>query len=207
MTVSGIKREKGHLMRVTFSEGGSILLDLDFCAEKCIHEGDEISPEVIGSYLAESDYIRAKSRAMWLLDRYNYTERRLFEKLKSAGFGEKPASRAVARLKELGLIDDRRFAALYAQDCARRGISKRAAYPKLLAKGFSSADVKAALEEAEFDEAEQLTALIETKYARLLAAGETQKVYAALVRKGFSFSSVRDALKKYSEELETSEDF
>ena len=33
-----------------------------------------------------------------------------------------------------------------------------------------------------------------------------QRVYAALVRKGFSFSAVRNALKKYSEELEYSEE-
>ena len=85
MTVTELKREKGHLMRVRFEGGESILLDLDFCVEKCIHEGDGISPETVKEYLSESDYIRAKSRAIWLLDRYTYTERRLFETLKTAG--------------------------------------------------------------------------------------------------------------------------
>ena len=33
-----------------------------------------------------------------------------------------------------------------------------------------------------------------------------EKVYAALIRKGFSFSAVRNVLKKYSEELEYSEE-
>ena len=207
MTVTELKREKGHLMRVRFEGGESILLDLDFCVEKCIHEGDGISPETVKEYLSESDYIRAKSRAIWLLDRYTYTERRLFEKLKTAGFSEAASGKAVARLKELGLIDDEKSAELYAQDCARRGISKRAAYPKLLAKGFNSATVKAALEKAEFDEAEQISALIEEKYARELAAGDTDKVYAALIRQGFSYGGVRDALKNYSEKLKYNEDF
>lgn len=207
MTVTGIKKEKGHLVRIEFNAGESILLDSDFCAEKCIREGDELSRGQIDEYLSESDYIRAKSRALWLLDRYSYTERRLFEKLKSAGFGEKTASRVLSRFKELGIINDSNLALLYAKDCARRGISKRAAYPKLLAKGFRSDTVKAALDGAGFDEKEQLSYLIEGKYAARLAVGETDKVYAALVRKGFSYGEVREALKRYSEEIELNGDF
>ena len=201
MTVAGIKREKGHTVRIVFDTGESILLDLDFCIEKCIHEGDSLSKEQVKEYLSESDYIRAKSRALWLLDRYTYTERRLAEKLKNAGFGEAASSRALARLKELGVIDDGNLADLYAKDCARRGISKRAAYPKLLAKGFRADTVKTALENAGFDEENQLSALIESKYAAKLAAGETEKVYASLIRKGFSYGAVREALKNYSEQL------
>lgn len=201
MTVKEISREKGHLLKVSFAEGKHIFLDLDFCREKCIHEGDNLSEEKIKEYLEESDYIRAKARAVWLLDRYSYTERRLFEKLTRAGFEKKAASKALLRLKELGLIDDNNLAVLYAGDCARRGVSKRAAYSKLLAKGFDIQTVKAALDCTDFDEKEQINGLLERKYAKYLAAGETEKVYAALVRKGFSFAAVRDTLKQYNEEL------
>ena len=206
MTVSKISREKGHIVRLEFSDGESAVLDLDFCNEKCIHEGDEIPPERLKEYLAESDYIRAKARAVWLLDRYTYTERRLAEKLKAAKFGEEAVKKAVERLKELGLVDDRGLSARYAEDCARRGISKREAYYKLYSKGFDEKTVRAALDSADFDEAEQINALLERKYARALNSGETEKVYAALVRKGFSYGAVRDALKKYNEELKYSGD-
>lgn len=206
MTVSEIKREKGHLARVVFAGGGSILLDLDFCLEKCIHAGDDISPEKAEEYVFESDCVRAKSRALWLLDRYTYTERRLYEKLVRAGFGEKAVGRAIARLKELGLIDDKNLASLFAEDLARHGTSKRAAYSKLLAKGFDAQTVKEALDGADFDEAGQISALLEGRYARLLQAGNTDKVYAALIRKGFSYGAVREALKKYSDELKYNED-
>ena len=206
MTVSKISREKGHIVRLEFSDGESAVLDLDFCNEKCIHEGDEIPPERLKEYLAESDYIRAKARAVWLLDRYTYTERRLAEKLKAARFGEEAVKKAVERLKELGLVDDRGLSARYAEDCARHGISKREAYYKLYSKGFDAETVRAALDSADFDEAEQINALLERKYARALNSGETEKVYAALVRKGFSYGAVRDALKKYNEELKYSGD-
>lgn len=202
MTVADIKREKGHIVRLSFEGGESAVLDLDFCAEQCIHKGDSISPEKLKEYIAESDYIRAKSRAMWLLDRYNYSSRRLEEKLKKAGFSAAACNRAIERLVELGLLNDGNLAQLYAEDFARRGVSKREAYGKLILKGIPPEAVKRALDGAEFDEPQQIEMLIEKKYARRLLEGETDKVYAALIRKGFSYGAVRDALKKYSEELE-----
>ncbi len=202
MKVTGISREKGHTVKVIFENGENIVLDLDFCTQKCIHEGDDITPKEIKDYLSESDYIRAKSRALWLLDRYEYTERRLFEKLKAAGFSASPSAKALARLKELGLIDDSALSLRYAEECARRGISKREAYAKLYQKGFSGETVKKAIDGTLFDERSQIKELLERKYKSKLSAGETEKVYSALIRKGFSYGAVRDMLKEYSHELE-----
>ena len=206
MKITAIKREKGHLSRLTFENGESLLIDSDLCAEKCLHEGDTLSPEDKKRLLTESDYLRAKARAIRLLDRYTYTESRLLRKLKETGFPEEAAKRAVERLKELGLINDREFALTAAEDLSRRGVSKRAAYAKLLSKGISAKTAKEATEAVAFDEGGQLKELIERRYKNKLAAGETQKVFAALIRKGFSYGAVREALKKYSEEIEYSED-
>lgn len=202
MRVTEIRRERGHLVRLCFEDGESALLDCDTVAEDCIHEDDILSEEKLKRLKSASDYARAKSRALWLLDRYTYTERRLFDKLKQAGFGEEPSRKAVHRLKELGLVDDNALSVRFAQDCARRGISKREAYSKLLLKGFSSETVKTALNSAAFDEKNQLELLIRKKYKSKILSGETDKVYAALIRKGFSYNAVREALKEYSEELE-----
>lgn len=201
MTVTDIKREKGHIVNVTLSNGKTLCLDVDFCAEKCIHKGDEILNKQAKEYCEESDYLRAKSRALWLLDRYSYTERKLFEKLKSAGFPINACAKAIARLKELGVIDDGSLSERYAEDLARRGISKREAYQKLLVKGFDADTVKCALQKTDFDETKQIADLLERKYKNRILSGETDKVYGALVRKGFSFGAVREALKKYSDEL------
>ena len=206
MTVTEIKREKGHLLRLSFDDGKSVVLDSDFCAEKCIHEGDKIAEHELKEYLEESQYIRAKSRALWLLDRYLYTERRLSEKLSAAGFGESAVKRAISRIKELGLIDDRSLCVRYAEDCARRGISKREAYQKLMSKGFDGKTVRDALDGTEFDEMRQITELLERKYKSRIMNGDINKVYAALVRKGFSYGAVRGVLKNYSEELKYSGD-
>ena len=53
---------------------------------------------------------------------------------------------------------------------------------------------------------EQILALLQGKYAyKLTAERGFEKVYAALVRKGFSYSAVRQAMKKYNSDLEFEE--
>lgn len=206
MTVTDLISKKGHLISLEFDNGESVLIDKDVLIEECIYKDDELTPERVRELEEKSHYVRAKQRALWLLDRYQYTERRLKDKLKSAGFSEEISQKAVERLKELCVINDNGLALRYAEECSTKGISKRAAYLKLMQKGFDSETIKQALESTDFDEQTQLKELIERKYASKIAKGETQKVYSALIRKGFSYGAVRSALKNYSDELDYSGD-
>ena len=59
------------------------------------------------------------------------------------------------------------------------------------------------LDELDTDEEAQIRALLDKKYRSKLALEKgPEKVYAALIRKGFSFSAVKNVMKKYIEELE-----
>lgn len=203
MEISEIKRDKNHCVRVSFLEGESVLLDSAFAAQECLHTGDHLTEEKLKELVNESDYVRAKSRALWFLDRADHSEKALFEKIIKGGISENAAARAIARLKELDMLDDRRYAERLAERMNENNISKREAYMKLSLKGVPRDIINEVLAETEFDEAQQIRALIDKKYARRLQNGEeTQKVYAALVRKGFSYGAVREALKVKAEELE-----
>ena len=114
----------------------------------------------------------------------------------------------MARFKELGLLDDRRYAQLLAEQMSENNISKRESYAKLLQKGIPNSIIKSVLEETDFDEAAQIKAVIEKKYrTKLSDRNDIQKVYAALIRKGFSYSAVREQLKKYIQETENYEEY
>ena len=82
------------------------------------------------------------------------------------------------------------------------GNSKRAAAQKMRQKGLSYDLCKEILEEIEADEGDTLSKLIERKYLEKLSdKNNYHKVYAALVRRGFSYSDVRNVLKKYTEDF------
>ncbi len=213
MTVIDIRREKPHLARIFLSSGSDFAIDFDLASSFPIKKGMQLSEAEIERLTELSDEARAKSRALWYLDRGARTEKELYEKLIKAGFKKAACARVMARLKELGLTDDRRYAAVFCETAAAKGLSKRAISEKLYLKGVPKAIINEALDELEVDEEEQIRALIEKKYAGTLGDGSDRKqierVYAALIRRGFSFSGVRNVLKSYSEELKNinGEDF
>ncbi len=203
MQINEVIRQKKHLVKVRLADGREIYLDSDFAAQNAIKAGDNVTEQKIDEWLRESDYVRAKSRALWFLDRADHSEKTLYEKLTRADISPEACARAISRLKELGLLDDVRYANRLAERLVEANVSKREAYVKMLSKGLPRDIVNAALEDIETDEAAQIGALISKKYRTKLENPENiPKVYAALVRKGFSYSAVREALKRYSEELE-----
>lgn len=208
MRITQIKRDKKHTVKVSFECGKEFNFDCDYWNGICLRENDEIDDETLNYHLKESDYVRAKSRGMWFLDRSDYSEKTLYEKIVAGGITHTAAARAVARLKELGLIDDQKFATRLASQMSSANISKRESYAKLLGKGIPKDIIKSVLEETDFDENAQITAVIDKKYrSKMNSKAEIQKVYAALVRKGFSYSSVSDAIRKYTKEIESNEEF
>ncbi|MBQ6848168.1 MAG: regulatory protein RecX [Clostridia bacterium] len=207
MKIVEIKPSKLHLSELHLSNGTQVLLDKDVCCENSLAPDMEIDDETVESLKFQSDYVRAKSRALWYLDRMDYSEKALFDKLVSKGFDKKSSSAVIAKLVELGLLDDRRYGEYLAQKLTEAGNSKRAAMQKMYAKGVPYDLCKELLEETEVDEESSLLRLIEKKYAAKLEDKDNyQKVYAALVRRGFSYSAVKSALKKYTEDLDFSED-
>lgn len=207
MIITDIIKDKKHLLKVCFDDESYIFIDTDTVSEKGIKKGDFIDEDELKSLKSDSDYKRAKSRALWYLDRMDYTEKSLFEKLIKAGFGKKVSAEVLAKFCELGLVDDRRYAERFAERCKDSNISKREAVHKMVLKGIPLDLAKQVTEELETDEESQILTLIERKYQRKLTEENGfQKVFAALARKGFGFGSIKSALKKYNDELEFSED-
>ena len=201
MQITEIKKDKLHLMKITLSDGSDILIDKDVCCEKCLKIGCKI--EDVNALVFESDYRRAKSRAVWYLDRNDHTEKGLYDKLVRAGFQKTACAKVIARYVEVGLLDDERYARNYAERLMEANVSKREAVAKMLQKGVPYDLAKSVLEEINTDEQTQIKNLINKKYrSKLAVENGSEKVFAALVRKGFSYGAVREALKSYIEDFE-----
>ena len=200
MQILSLKKDKLHLTRLSLSNGEDILIDNDVCAEKCLKSGDALSETELCDLVFQSQYTRAKSRAVWYLDRKDRTSKELYNKLCQAGFDKKAVAKVIGRLIEVGLIDDYRFAENYANRLMESNVSKREALQKMLQKGVPYDMAKEVLSDCDADENEQITALIDKKYrTKLMADGGVEKVYAALGRKCFSYVAVKTALMIYIE--------
>ena len=208
MIISEIVKDKKHLVKVCFFGGEEILLDKDVCADNALCANMELTEEEVQKLIYTSDFTRAKSRALWYLDRNDYTEKAVYTKLLQAKFPKKASAAAVGRLVEIGIIDDRRFAERFFEKCAERNLSKRETFHKMMEKGVPYDLAKEILENGESDEEEQIRNLLNGKYAsKLMAENGKQKVFAALARKGFSFSSIRSVMNEVLEDLEFCEEY
>jgi len=202
MIITDIIKEKKHLCRITFDDGREELLDADTLAFYCLHKEDSITEEKLLELIAESDYNRAKNRALWYLDSRAFTEKGLYNKLLEKGFQKTASAKVIARLVEVGLLNDRAYAENFLERCISANISKREIYRKMLEKGLKKELIEELLDSTEVDERAQIREILDKKYRMKLETQENiKKVYAALIRKGFSFGAVRDELKAYSEEL------
>lgn len=195
------------MTKLLFECGTEILIDNDVLAENGITVGQNITEDELRVFQYDSDYRRAKSRALWYLDRMDYTEKALYEKLLKAGFSKKASAAVLARLCELGVVDDRRYAERMSERLKENNVSPRETMHKMLLKGVPYDLAKEMLENGENNEEEQIKNLLEGKYAyKLTQEKGIEKVYAALVRKGFSYSAVKTAMKNYTQELEFCEE-
>ncbi|MBR3908443.1 MAG: regulatory protein RecX [Clostridia bacterium] len=203
MQIVNLQKDKLHLTKLSLSDGRQVLVDNDLIFERSLKAGLEIDDKYLEELLFSSDYVRAKSRAVWYLDRSAHTEKGLYDKLVRAGFSKEACAKVIARFIEVGLLDDRRYAETLAERLIETNVSKREALQKMLSKGLPYDLAKAVLEETEADENTQIRNLIEKKYRnKLLAENGAKKVFDALARKGFSFGAIREALKSFIEESE-----
>ena len=207
MEISQIRKDKFHLSKIILSNGKEIFLDNDIVSLNSLFEGYLLEEATLTQLLHDSDYKRAKSRALFYLDRMDYSEKALFDKLVKAGFAEKICAEVLENLTSLKLIDDRRLAERMAERLLTANRSKREIINKMYLKGIPYDLAREVLNDTPVDEVAQITALIEKKYAFKLQDRENyNKVYAALIRKGFSYSAVKSALKTYIDELEFCEE-
>ena len=175
-------------------------LDEDTFAAAGLHAGDELTEPAVAELRRKSDARRALDKAMDLLALRDHAAGELYAKL-CRRFDPHTAAAAVARVGELGLLNDAGFARRRAAELLRKRKSRREILQDLAAKGIdreTAADALAALMPADGEEDPDLAsarALVERQYARKLAEDKTQQVMAALARRGFSHAVIRAAVQ------------
>lgn len=194
MKIIEVSRRRRQLYLLTFEDGDPIEVDVRTFDESPYKEGCDITEEQLNTLLATSQYNRARERALYLLGLRDYACKELEQKL----YTEAPPEIAVAvveRLRQVGLLDDRRYAARLA-----RSLSEGKHYPRrrieqeLRRRGIDPLTAQSAAEEVDGEDYEQALALLRKKYYNKLNDPDSRRrVTAALARRGFSYGAIRRA--------------
>lgn len=161
-----------------------------------IKEGDEISLEDYNTIIKVVLPKRAKLRAMNLLQKRTYTEKQLRDKLQEGFYPQEILDNAISYVKSFHYLNDEQYALDYItyneerkslkqieQDLYLKGIDRdtfRKAYMQWEENGGGQ------------DEEKMISQLLEKKkYHKDCDVKEKQKVYAFLLRKGYSAETIR----------------
>lgn len=195
MKIIEISRRRRQLYLLTFDSGDPVEVDVRTFDESPYKEGAALTEEQLQTLLATSRYNRARDRALYLLGLRDYACKELEQKLYSEA-DPVTAAAVVERLREVGLLDDERYAA-----CLARSLSEGKHYPRrrieqeLRHRGIDPLTAQSAVEELDGEDYEQALAILERKYYNKLNDPDSRRrVVAALARRGFSFGAIRRAM-------------
>jgi regulatory protein len=120
--------------------------------------------------------------------------------LKARGVAEEEAEGAIARLSDLGELDDARFARRFAEDKRElAGWGAERIREALLARGLPPEDIEAALApDSEPDQVERATELLIRRGRPLDSEGARASALGYLTRKGYTYEIAHEAIRARS---------
>lgn len=183
-----------------------VLTDEDFAFS--LYRGEvkkmelEVGRELTNDFLKTELYPllirRSRERLLYLLKQRDYTEEELRRKFREGFYPEEIAELALDYGRSLRYVDDRRVAETYIRT---RSGEKSARYIKtaLLNRGVEKELIEELLEAEAPDESAQIyRELKKRRYSAELDAKAEQRIYAALLRKGYTYGAIRDAIRTYT---------
>ena len=145
-----------------------------------------------------TDAAKARTRAMELLAGQELSSGQLYERL-NRRYTQQTSAAVVAEMVQREYINDARYAETRAHALLAAKKSRRAAAQNLRQKGLAAGEIQQALDAVYTPELEVAAALVEGHYRKKLEAGRRDLVIAALQRRGFSYSVIKEAIRRVEE--------
>lgn len=144
---------------------------------------------------------KARNYAFLLLKFRTRSEKEITRRLKEKKFDEQAIKETIEFLKERKFIDDRAFARAWIESRVKKPLGLRRLWQELMMKGIDKKIIDAELEAAkeDYNEPEIVKKIARERFKKLKGA-QAQKakprLYAYLLRRGYSSEIVIDALNK-----------
>lgn len=140
-----------------------------------------------------------------VLEYRHRSSRALYQRLLEKGAEEQDAAYAVARLQQMGFLNDGEYGKLLVRDLCRRGYGPGRIRQYLKEKLLDGPDIELAMEDYVFLP-EKLEQYIRSKLRGQVPDRKALKRVAdGLYRRGFGCNDIQSALREYTDSLEVEE--
>ena len=195
-----ISSQKGRGTKIHLLIDGEykITTDIEFWSINSVADGTDLSEEEWEELVSAVNYRKAFNKCADYLSRRSHSEKELLDKVIKGGVDRDSAVKAIERFKELGYINDRDFAFEYTEYLLNsKRYSLNRVKQELYYKGISKDIISEVIDGIETDQAQTVINIINKSYVRKLnEEGGREKVIAALMRRGFSYSDIKEAFNR-----------
>lgn len=195
------KRVAGRFL-VCLEDGTILRVGENEVVNFALYTGKELTDQETESLLESVRRGGLKEKALSLLSRKPQSRKELERKLEQWEANEEETAAICDRMEELGYLNDESYAALIVRHYGNKGFGEKKLRDELYRRGIPRELWDRALEETA-DPAPAIDAFLRKKLTgQKPDRKELQKISAALVRRGFNWSDINDALRRYEADLE-----
>ena len=203
MNIINIGKKKGNYYSIYLNDNFIGFFHIETITYFKIKDGKSYDDLYIEKFKHEGQIRYAKDRALFLLSYRDYSEKELVKKLQKNVSAE-IATLTVERMKELNLIDDKKFAKnLASKLILNKGRGTKRVLYEMELKGINREDALEAIDSIQFNSIDQISEIIRKKYIDKLDDFKSKnKVIAAFLRRGHSYSDIKTAIDIVKQEIE-----
>ena len=198
------KPGKLHKIHIFVDDEYRLTVDDEYWFSEKWHNLKEIDDGELAALEEAVSFRRAYNSVLDLLSRRDHTKKELLRKL-SQKYPKEACTAAIEKAETLGLIDEARFAENYARELyEHKHFGLRRIGSELQQKGIDRETAENALEGLDKDAENRIILLLRGKYRDALSSDEKTKRRAVngLMRLGYTYGEIRDALHEYDVETE-----
>ena len=186
---------------VSFDDGSRIGLYRQTVEDFALYTGKEFSEEEMEALLTAAGKMSAKMRAVRIVSASSVSKKDLQERLVRKGEDPEQAAEAVAWMEEMHLVDDRNTAEQVVHSCISKGYGLQRAKQALYEKRIPKQYWEEALEDYP-DQWDRIESFLKSRLDADSDQKQVKKAIDALIRRGHSYSTIRQVLNELSFDTE-----
>lgn len=199
ISVVGLRQTSPERFVIEFSDGTELKTTLSVLTDFYIYSGTELDESAYHSLCAASTLSLCKARALRIINARPMSQREMQKRLVEKGEVEENAEAAALWLCDMGLIDDRLYAASLVRHYAAKGFGRSRITQELRRHCIERELWDEALAEMPQQD-DRLRSFISARLDDPDDKAQIRKISNALYRKGFSWDEIRSAINQFISE-------
>ena len=201
MRITGIVQTSNERFKVTLEDGTELRTTLGVVTDLRLYTDKELNLEELLEFRLRSARSLTLERAVEMISYRPYSCKELQDKLINKGIDPEIAAWCPEKLKDMGLMDDARYAASLVRHYASRGYGAGRIRAEFSHRGIARELWEEALQQLEETEP-AIDRLLHSRLKDPSDRDQVRKATASLARRGYSWDEIRSALKRMEAELE-----